>query len=187
MKRTFMHYETKVSQLATELNSLTEVVRNHAETISGDIPLPPLLRQNLVFGIDHIISYVQGMRNLIKANLIHEEEEHILLIKSKIDEYIRENYQNKIPLTVICSYVGVSKSIFCNLFQRYYGCTFISDLNKYRIELAVQQLKTSGESIADVAYGCGFDCLNWFNVKFKENTGMTPGEYRNQNNNYSQN
>ena len=184
MKKTFMHYERKVSQLAAELNSLTEVVKNYTETLSGDIPLPPLLRQSLVFGIDHILIYVQGMCNQIKANLIHEEKEYILLIKCKIEEYVRENYQNKISQAFICNHLGVSKSMLSRFFQRHYDCTFTSYLNKYRIEQAAQQLKTSNESITNIAYGCGFSCLNWFNAKFKENTGMTPGEYREQNDNH---
>ena len=183
MKKSFMLYERKISQLAAELNSLTEVVRNHAETLPGGIPLPPLLRQNLMFGIDHIVGYVQGMNNLIKKNLIHEEKEHVSLIKCKIDEYVRGNYQKKILLTAICDYVGVSKSVFFDFFQRYYGCTFISYLNTYRVKQAVQQLKTSNKSISDIAYECGFESLNWFNAKFKANMNLTPGEYRDQNRN----
>ena len=181
MKKSFMLYERKISQLAAKLNSLAEVVKNYTETLPGNLPLPPLLRKSLALSIDNTIDYAQAMCNLIEEDLIHEEKEHVLLIKCKIDEYIRENYRNKISQTAICKHIGVSSSILCKFFQKYYGCTFTSYLNRYKVEQAKQKLKTSNESITDIAYECGFDSLNWFNAKFKENIGMTPGEYRNLN------
>ena len=181
MKKTFMSYERKISQLAAELDSLAEAVKSYTETLPGNLPLPPLLRKSLALSIDNTIDYAQAMCNLIKEDLIHEEKEHVLLIKWKIEEHVRENYQKRIPQTAICDHIGASSSILCKFFKKYYGCTFVSYLNKYRVEQAMQKLKTSNESITDIAYGCGFDCLNWFNAKFKENIGMTPGEYRDLN------
>ena len=183
MKKFFKNYETKMSQLTTELSQATAEIRKYADALPDDIPILPVIKQNFMFTLDHITDYVQGACNLIIANLAHEETEHVLRTKNKIEDYVRENFQKRITQIEICNHTGLSKSAFCDFFQKHYNCTFITYLTNYRIKQAVVKLKTSNESITNIAYECGFDSLNWFNVKFKEYTGMTPGMYRNQNNN----
>ena len=56
--------------------------------------------------------------------------------------------------------------------------TFRALLNDYRIGKAKYLLDSGTDSIANIAYECGYDSLVSFNRNFKKLTGLTPSQYR---------
>lgn len=91
--------------------------------------------------------------------------------------HIDEHYAEDITLASAAAFVGFSKFHFSRLFKEYSGTTFYNVLRRRRIR-AAQALLTSGHSVTDVAYRTGFSSLASFGRCFKEQTGMTPTEYR---------
>lgn len=98
--------------------------------------------------------------------------------KADIIAYIACNSSKHISLSDAASYAGMNRSAFCKFFQRNFGITFVTYLNRIRIEDACQQLKTSDLSVSEIAYRAGFNNVPYFNRTFKSLTGFTPKSYK---------
>ena len=98
----------------------------------------------------------------------------------KAEQYIDDNYNNRITLDEISEYVGISKYYFSALFKKETGNTFSNYLNTVRIEKAKQMIKDPKVTISDVAFEVGFNDYTYFCKTFKKFTGMTATEYRNK-------
>ncbi len=72
---------------------------------------------------------------------------------------------------------GVSASYLSRIFKRYMGMGFSEYLSAARISQA-KKLLSSGATVTEVCYECGFaDCSHFISV-FKRQVGMTPNKYR---------
>ena len=92
-------------------------------------------------------------------------------------KYLDAHYSEEITLETAADFVGFSKFHFTRLFKVYSGTTFHDVLRRKRI-LAAQRLLSTGASVTDVAFQTGFTSLASFGRCFKNQTGMTPSEYR---------
>ncbi|MDD6268860.1 MAG: AraC family transcriptional regulator [Oscillospiraceae bacterium] len=77
----------------------------------------------------------------------------------------------------------MSKSLFQHNYKKKFGTTFINDLIKSRTAYAKMLLTTTNLNIDAVASQCGYKTYVHFAKQFREQTGMTPSEYRNANKN----
>jgi YesN/AraC family two-component response regulator len=100
----------------------------------------------------------------------------------KAERYIWENYTKKIGLKEIAGAAGLSASYFSSIFKEEMGENLSNYLNKLRVEKAVSMLISTNISISKIASACGFEDQSWFSKIFKNNTGFTPGKYREQGN-----
>ena len=58
---------------------------------------------------------------------------------------------------------------------------FVGFVNQYRIEMAKDKLRNisdRGETILEIMYDVGFNSKSSFNTLFKQNTGLTPSDFR---------
>lgn len=98
----------------------------------------------------------------------------------QILKYVVENYKEKISLPEIASIVNMSNTAFCAFFKRETGKRFISFVNEYRLEAVCSMLKNCPDKdIREIAWGCGFTDIPYFNRYFKKIKQMTPREWRN--------
>ena len=72
----------------------------------------------------------------------------------------------------------VSESTIYHLFQRELGQTPVSFLNSIRINVAIEQLENTSQSISAISESVGFRSENHFRRVFADLTGMTPLKYR---------
>ncbi|MFW5985805.1 MAG: helix-turn-helix domain-containing protein [Halanaerobiales bacterium] len=93
-------------------------------------------------------------------------------------DYIEENYHRDLALQEVAREVGLSQYYFSHLFKEETGDTFISYLNKIRINKAKQLLGEKDLNIAEICYRVGFNDPNYFTRVFKEYEEMTPSQYR---------
>jgi AraC-like DNA-binding protein/ligand-binding sensor protein len=100
----------------------------------------------------------------------------------KAERYIWENYTKKIGLHEIASAAGLSASYFSSIFKEEMGENLSNYLNRLRVEKAAAMLISTNISISKIAAACGFEDQSWFSKIFKNNTGFTPGKYREQGN-----
>ncbi|TFE27875.1 helix-turn-helix domain-containing protein [Cohnella luojiensis] len=63
-------------------------------------------------------------------------------------------------------------------FKQKTGSTFIERLTEIRIEEAKKKLASSDSKITDIAEQTGFSNIRHFNRVFKNETGLTPKDYR---------
>ena len=102
------------------------------------------------------------------------------VLAADIIEYISRNYTLPISLQDIADYFNFHPAYIIRCVKKAYGITPNKVLINIRIEHAKRLLVTSGISINKISYFVGFTNISYFNRTFREHTGMTPREYRNQ-------
>ena len=97
----------------------------------------------------------------------------------RVMDYIKSHYGSKIALEDIASSVHLSASHLSGLFRKETGQTISAYLNYVRIEKSKQLLQTSEIPIAQIGALCGFEDQSYFTRVFKQQTGLSPKKYRN--------
>ena len=92
--------------------------------------------------------------------------------------YLETHYQESIAICDMALVCGYSESHFMRWFKEMTGASFIQYLNRYRLEKACDQLKTTRKTVLEISEAAGFDNLSNFNRLFKKQFGMTPGQLR---------
>lgn len=93
-------------------------------------------------------------------------------------EYIRSNFNRKITLEEIASYVHLSGSHLSGTFHKETGQTISAYINHVRIEKSKQLLIATLTPIAEVAALCGFEDQSYFSRVFRQGTGLSPKRFR---------
>ena len=93
--------------------------------------------------------------------------------------YINENYAEKITLKEIAQTVNLSRNECCRFFKQHANCTVFQYIMDYRINKASELLASKDMEVKEVAYATGFGDAGYFITSFKNKTGRTPKEYRN--------
>ncbi len=96
----------------------------------------------------------------------------------RILTYISEHYQEPITAIDVAKELGYDHRYVTSLIKKGLKSTFRTLLNEYRISHAQHLLTTENKSVSQIAYECGYESLCSFNRNFKEITGTTPKEYR---------
>ena len=99
---------------------------------------------------------------------------------NQIFAFVRENFQQSIPLSDIADQVSMTVPAFCRYFKKISGKTFTQFVNEYRLVHAVKLLSEQPLSITEICYQSGFNNFSHFNKQFREFTGKTPSSYRNE-------
>lgn len=92
--------------------------------------------------------------------------------------YIHANYGEKIRIKDVAGELGFSEAHFMHFFKENMGCSFITYLNEYRLARAEAVLRTSGDSVLNIAQETGFSNFSYFIRLFKSKYGTTPLKYR---------
>ena len=95
-----------------------------------------------------------------------------------IGEYILQNHQEDISLSLLSEQFGFSQSHLSKKFKQFFGMGINEYINSARIEHSKKLLKITDLSITDVAYECGFNDSNNYSTVFKKITNTTPLKYR---------
>ena len=78
----------------------------------------------------------------------------------------------------LASEVGTSRTVLTERFNTSLGQAPIEYVTGWRMQLAAERLRNSGESIAGIAADVGYESEAAFNRAFKRVTGVTPGAWR---------
>ena len=96
----------------------------------------------------------------------------------KLRKYIDDNYMKPLVLDDLAKQMHLNKNYLCRLFKKYTGKSIIAYQLERKIQNAILQLRCSDKKILAIAIENGFNDLAFFNKKFKEFVGSTPGEIR---------
>ncbi len=94
--------------------------------------------------------------------------------------FIKDHYQENISLEQLANYLDMTPEYLSTLFNKEVGINFSSFLKQFRISHAKRLLKGSGMKIYEIAQAVGYNDPKYFNRVFKEETGVSPGDYRQQ-------
>ncbi|WP_138752194.1 response regulator [Paenibacillus sinopodophylli] len=167
--------------------NLNELVFDYVFHLYGKESVDILKRYKAV-GDMYNFAYFQDYYREVEG-LIMLVNEYIKTLKSaKIDnkeikdalQYIHENYNKNINMTIISNMVSFNYYYFSQAFRDFTGENFVNYIKKYRIGKAKQLLETTNDKIYEIAANVGFENTKNFNRVFKDIVGVSPMEYRNQ-------
>ena len=95
-------------------------------------------------------------------------------------KYVEDHYKEHLTIEDMAELTFYSKSHFMKFFKSHMGTGFIDYLNDYRLVMAERLLRSSDNSVLEIAVQNGFDNLSYFNRIFKRKYGTSPGKYRKQ-------
>lgn len=95
----------------------------------------------------------------------------------RVIAYIKKNPTEELSLERIADMAGFSAVYFHNLFKASTGQTLHSYVELQRIRMAADMLVSSGRTLTEIAYECGFSSQSYFSYVFKRRMGVTPREY----------
>ena len=98
----------------------------------------------------------------------------------KIISFINSNYTRSLKLDEIAEMANMNSSAFCRFFKDATEKTFLQYVADMRIGYACKLLTIGDMEVSQIAVECGFDSIPHFNRTFKQLTGLTPTQYRNQ-------
>ncbi len=155
------------------------------DTILQTMPRLMLLNQKQGFdsvlellSILHDLSISRNMHTLSDTLFTNAELSYNSRRIDKAFEYMNQNFHKNITLKEISRLVNMTEVSFSRFFKTRTGITFIDSLLELRLGQASRLLIDTTQSVAEVAYNCGFNNISNFNRLFKKKKGCTPKEFR---------
>lgn len=169
---------TLLQQAAAGLIIQGDLAREMQQRLATLGQLTPLLRLTLLVELLEKVATSGSCRSL---NARAPEETVSLMDRKRLDEvlrFIHANHQRALTLPEVAKVAGLGPESFSRFFRRVTGHTFIETLIQIRLASALALLAESPETIAAVAFACGFEDLSNFNRQFRRTYGITPSEAR---------
>lgn len=96
----------------------------------------------------------------------------------RIVHYLSLHFMEAVTLDSLAKELSVNRYYLSHTFSEKLGISFTAYLNKLRVEHARNMLHSTSDSIQTIAEKAGFETLRTFHRVFREQTGMTPTQYR---------
>lgn len=142
-----------------------------------DLPILSEQYKNVFEQKSVLYKYCSKVMNQGLKEKTEQKNFHLL---SLISLYIQDNIKNDLSLKNMCNDLGYSYNYISSIFKKNFGMNFSAYANQIRLEEAVQLLKHTDKTSAEIANECGFSTIRNFNISFKNQFGISPKEYRNQ-------
>ena len=148
--------ETKITNLAVEINTAGEF---------KDELLSSMLKST-------IINIVRQKRERFKKS-----DTKGSIVARQIIGYIQQNYSKPITNKDIAERFFFNQSYVNRIFKAHTGFSIRTFIIDYRINQAMEILRTQNTSISETAYQVGFTDIPHFIKTFKKHVGKTPSDY----------
>ena len=117
-----------------------------------------------------LVAPVQGELSAAEREMAQKIENLLAM-----DKVYQEAAYSRADLARKC---GTSEAVLSRVINLHFQKTFPQLMNEHRIRDAMRLLRETGASVRTVAEEVGFNSLATFNRVFKETTGTTPGQFR---------
>jgi len=132
-----------------------------------------------LMSILHDLSISRNMRILSDASFNNTEQYTYNSRRiEKTLEYMNQSFDKAISLNEVARLANMSDAAFSRFFKQRTGNTFIDSLTEIRLGHASRMLIDTTQSVAEVAYHCGFNNISNFNRIFKKKKSCTPKDFR---------
>lgn len=151
--------------------------------------------------VDGYVLQIEEMNNILKINAMARQAEYeyaraVARIREKTQKnelvertknYIFQNLHNEIVIGNIGYEIGVNTSYLSDLFHKVEGMTIQHYIRQEKIRMAENMLRYSEYDVKEIANYLCFCSQSYFGHVFKEQTGMTPMQYRKKYGKYKNN
>lgn len=128
--------------------------------------------------VDEIVSFLSKRIPNYMSEILDDDTGTESPTVSKVIRFINENYDKDLNLRMISDYVFLSPNYLCKLFKKEMNMTVVKYINLVRINRSRILLEKSEQSIEEVSVRVGFDEVSYFSKVFRDETGISPGRYR---------
>ena len=97
---------------------------------------------------------------------------------NKIHNFVIEHFKERITLEEVASLANMRPTSFSRYFKTRANKTFSSFLSEIRIGHSCKLLREGNVSISQACFDSGYNTLSNFNKQFKELTGKSPRDYK---------
>jgi AraC-like DNA-binding protein len=131
-----------------------------------------------LLSILHDLSISRNMRMLSDPGFTNEKFYYNSRRIEKVFEYMNDNYNKQVSLAEVSRIANMPEASFSRFIKKRTGKTFIDSLNEIRLGHASRMLIDTTNTVAEIAYKCGFNNISNFNRIFKRKKFCIPKEFR---------
>ena len=117
-----------------------------------------------------------GSSQLLQGEMVRQQQRSLRL--RGLFEHIRERHAERLSVEDAARLSGMRPSQLRKTFKRVAGMSLVRYLNHVRLARAVQLLRESELSIAEIAVEVGFADQSYFDRRFRKEYGQTPSAFR---------
>ena len=128
------------------------------------------------FTIDTLRNQVFSLVDKIMEYLKSHEPHYEFIARAKW--MISKRYNQDISLQELADMLNMNPGYLSSLFKKKTGISFVQYLTNYRMKKAVEMLRTTENSVEEIAEKVGYQNANYFIKVFKKTVGMTISEFR---------
>jgi len=182
-----LQYPGEMNVLKARMIELLSVISRAA--VEGGVAIDELLPKNL----DYIQKIIRiNTQDELGAWISAAMEEFTELVCDSRDarkasqitpaiEYVNANYNRALSLSEIARAAHLSPSRLAHVFKEHTGQTVVDYITQVRIGHAKELLLSTEKNCIDVCFAVGYSNQSYFTRTFREQTGMTPRQFRQNN------
>ena len=141
-----------------------------------------VLKISIMDELPEALEKATGKLTQLKKEIEKEEaavsEQRTLL--QQIDQYVEQNFKNKISLDEIADELHVNRSYLSRFYKKKTGINLFDTILNLRIEAAKEYLLNTDMKTYEISEAIGVDDAGYFSKMFKKITGVSPKEFRKQ-------
>jgi YesN/AraC family two-component response regulator len=118
--------------------------------------------------------------DFISSSIPHVNDREDNLKIQKIFDFITKNYEKRITLQDVARLINLTPTAFCRFFKLRTNKTFSQFLIEVRINQACKMLSNGNFNVTETFFSCGYNNSSNFHRHFRQHTGLTPSEYKDQ-------
>lgn len=179
MKKNKYYRKEQVQALFTTM--VIAICRENGEVLDGSEHLGNEEQIELtIHSCDKLSEIREIMFDLImKLEEKHQEQSQYSRLIRGVTNFIGCHYQEaELSVSQIAEHFHFSSAYLSVLFKQEMNVTLKQYISNIRIERAKKMLESEFDKITEIAVKCGYANANYFAKVFKEVTGLTPVEYR---------
>lgn len=122
---------------------------------------------------------------LLAERLLQEMTHHLARPEAGLPELIeracqlvRAGHTRELSLGAVAEALHISEGHLSRLFHQSTGLRFVEYVARVRVEHARERLQRSQDSVAEIAFACGFQSLSQFNRTVHAHFGCSPSQLR---------
>jgi len=107
-----------------------------------------------------------------------EQSDHDIALLMDIIDYLRDHVEDRDVLKHLCREIGMSSKTVHRYLKTHVGMSVKDMVDTLKVDKAKRLLKHTEKNMNCIIDECGFGSENTFYRIFRQNTGLTPREYR---------
>ncbi|MBP1990993.1 AraC family transcriptional regulator [Paenibacillus eucommiae] len=131
-----------------------------------------------IMALQNHIRFEELIVLILQQNLIPESEGDVRRAVERSIAYVREHYPEKLTVEQLAGLVEVGRWKYTKAFKEMTGQIPLDYVNGVRVERSKQLLLMTDDRLFDISQRVGFNSEYYFNRRFKQAVGISPGQYR---------